>query len=419
MENPKTVQVIHAMDAQQHLGHLSEILDTLKEEHRIENYLTTSSGMIDQSSLGELKGADMLVVLLTHGILPVQSTVEGVLRELKAESPLTRIIQIRVDGVSFDSQFTILPSDQQSIRSHRDMDAEWFTIGTVLKNHFPIPEKPAIESTALKKYRPYILMVFALVFIYFFFNNLKPRIPKNVTLENFADKFDFDDQEMAWWNDLKTAKANLISKADLLKFYNNNPTENGKEFTDRAVEALMNDQYVNLDEAFIETSTNDSDYHMAGVKLFLPLRVVLPTRDTVRIDYGTTTSDQVRANQEVSVVLVDGFKKILASANKNLQQQDRIKSIHIMATTNGKHGANSNHYHGAAADINRINNKRMVITGLTAQITQLQKAMDNFEYVRENFGPAMKHKYTLENKSWDYEYQVDGHTDHIHFSVRR
>ena len=412
--NPlKTIHVIHATDAQQHLGHLREILDMLKEEHRIENYLTTSSGMIDQSSLGELKEADMVVLILTHGILPVQSIVEGVLRELKAESSLTRIVQILVDGVSFDSQFTILPSDQQSIRSHKYMDAEWFTIGAVFKNHFPIPEKPPIESTVLKKYRPYILIVFALVLVYFFFNNLKPRIPKNVTLENFADKFDFDDREMAWWDNLKTAKA------DLLKFYNNNQTENGKEFTERAVEALMNDQFVNLEEAFIETSTNDTDYKMTGIKLFLPLRVILPTRDTVRIDYGTTTSDQLKANQEVSVVLVDGIKQVLASANKNLTQQDKIKSIHIMATTNGKHGTHSNHYHGAAVDINRINNKRMVLTGLTLQITQLQKAMDNYDYVRENFGPAMKHKFTLENKSWDFDYKVGGHTDHIHFSVRK
>lgn len=141
--NPlKTIHVIHATDAQQHLGHLREILDMLKEEHRIENYLTTSSGMIDQSSLGELKEADMVVLILTHGILPVQSIVEGVLRELKAESSLTRIVQILVDGVSFDSQFTILPSDQQSIRSHKYMDAEWFTserflkiIFRFLKNH--------------------------------------------------------------------------------------------------------------------------------------------------------------------------------------------------------------------------------------------------------------------------------------------
>lgn len=413
MENPKTVQVIHATDAQQHLGHLKEILDILKEEHRIENYLTTSSGIIDQSSLGDLKEADMVVVLLTHGILPVQTIVEGMLGQVKVESSLTSIVQILVDAVPFDSQFMVLPSDQQSIRSHKDMDAEWFTIGAVLKNHFPIPEKPAIESKALKKYRPYILMVFALVLAYFFFNNIKPRIPKNVTLENFADKFDFDDREMVWWNNLKTAKA------DLLKFYNNNQTENGKEFTERAVEALMNDQYVNLEEAFIETSTNDTDYKMTGAKLFLPIRVVLPTRDTVRIDYGTTTSDQLRANQEVSVVLVDGIKQVLASANKNLSQQDKIKSIHIMATTNGKHGANSNHYHGAAADINRINDKRMVLTGLTPQITQLQKAMDSFRYVRENFGPAMKHKFTLENKSWDFDYKVSGHTDHIHFSIRK
>ena len=61
----KTIQVIHASDAQQHLGHLCDILDTLKEEHRIDEYFATSSGMIDQSSLNDLMKADMVVVLYT------------------------------------------------------------------------------------------------------------------------------------------------------------------------------------------------------------------------------------------------------------------------------------------------------------------------------------------------------------------
>ena len=61
----------------------------------------------------------------------------------------------------------------------------------------------------------------------------------------------------------------------------------------------------------------------------------------------------------------------------------------------------------------------MVLTGVTPQIIELQKAMNTFKYVRENFGPAAKHKYTLENNSWDRDYKVGGHTDHIHFSVRK
>ena len=54
---------------------------------------------------------------------------------------------------------------------------------------------------------------------------------------------------------------------------------------------------------------------------------------------------------------------------------------------------------------------------LATEITQ--NAMDNFQYIRENFGPHFKHKYSIETNTWNYNHPVSGHKDHIHIAVRR
>jgi hypothetical protein len=64
----------------------------------------------------------------------------------------------------------------------------------------------------------------------------------------------------------------------------------------------------------------------------------------------------------------------------------------------------------------------MILSGITNQIKELQKAMDKFQHVRENFGPYFKHKYSKEKtvgNQWNYNHPVGGHKDHIHFSIRK
>jgi hypothetical protein len=78
---------------------------------------------------------------------------------------------------------------------------------------------------------------------------------------------------------------------------------------------------------------------------------------------------------------------------------------------------NSNHTRGTAVDISRINGQKMFLIGPNDQIKKLQEAMDDFPNVRENFGPHFKHKYSAETDSWNYNYPIGGHKDHIHFSV--
>lgn len=144
----------------------------------------------------------------------------------------------------------------------------------------------------------------------------------------------------------------------------------------------------------------------------------LSNGDVVNITFITHTSDNKSSNQQVAVELVNIIKFALEQANSNLSASDKITSINIYATTNGVH-APPNHDTGTAVDINRINGIRMAESGLTNQIKELQKAFDKFQYIRENFGPYFKHKYSVELGTWNYNYPVGGHKDHIHISVRQ
>jgi hypothetical protein len=192
-----------------------------------------------------------------------------------------------------------------------------------------------------------------------------------------------------------------------------------KEFDLLALEAMMNGGVVEFDELYISVNVPDDDYVYLGSKELIPNPLVLSNGDEITVTFGTT-KDLINANQPVSIDLIDGIKFAIEEANSNLSSTDQITSIHIMATTNG-HGStgSSNHLKATAVDISRINDQKMIITGVNDQIIQLQTSMDNFSYVRENFGPYFKHKYSIETNTWNYNYNVSGHNDHIHFSVRR
>lgn len=131
------------------------------------------------------------------------------------------------------------------------------------------------------------------------------------------------------------------------------------------------------------------------------------------------TSDGQNANKPVATALINGLKHALQAANANLDPDNQITSIHIMATTNG-HGTagTSNHLKGTAVDISRINGVKIATMGTNEKIVHLQEAMDTFPDVRENFGPYFKHKYFKETGTWDYDFPVSGHQDDIHISIR-
>jgi hypothetical protein len=195
--------------------------------------------------------------------------------------------------------------------------------------------------------------------------------------------------------------------------------DGAETFAADALMALMDGGTVDFNEAYIETNTPDDSYLFQGTKQLISNPLTLSNGDIVSVKFGTTKSDNLSANQQVSIDLVDGIKFAIEEANTNLSAADKITSIYIMATSNGKHSASSNHSNGTAVDISRINGNKMAVTGNTDQVRELQKAFDNYTYIRENFGPHFKHKYTKSTNTWNYSYSISGHKDHIHVSVRR
>lgn len=193
-----------------------------------------------------------------------------------------------------------------------------------------------------------------------------------------------------------------------------------KDFAEAAIEALENGGEVDFEEFYISTETPDDNYVYQGPKQKIPSVLVLSNGTKVGVTFISHTTDKISSNQPVAIELINGLKFALEKANSNLPPGDKINAINIYATTNGIHGDNSNHYKSQAVDINSINGKRMFITGLTNQIKELQKALDNFKYVRENYGPYFKHKYYIAKDIWDLNKKgVGDHSTHIHFAIRK
>ena len=226
---------------------------------------------------------------------------------------------------------------------------------------------------------------------------------------------------------LNTAQKNFVNNPDnnatiiaILNFLQANEYSMvSQNFALMAIDGFINGDSVDFNEMYIETSTPDDNFNYQGLTNYIPNPIILNNGDKVSVKFGITNSDGKSANQKVSIDLIEGLKFALENANNNLNSSNKITSIYIMATTNGRHSSTSNHANGTAIDISRINGVKMVLSGVTSQIKQLQNSFDSYQYIRENFGPYFKHKYTKENRTWNYNYPVGGHKDHIHVSIRK
>lgn len=197
----------------------------------------------------------------------------------------------------------------------------------------------------------------------------------------------------------------------------NSCSPEAQDFAEAAIMAFLNGGDVDFEELYIEVDTPDDDYVFIGQKQRIPNPLILDSGSEIEVTFITYTNDDLSSDQEVAELLIDGLKFALEDANTHLSDSEKISSINIYATTNGNH-TGPNHYNGTAIDINRINGVRMAQSGVTNQIIELQKAFDNFQYIRENFGPHFNHKYYISSNTWNYNYPVGGHNDHIHISVR-
>ncbi|MGB6152103.1 MAG: hypothetical protein WBG48_08935 [Pricia sp.] len=170
MNTSKTIQIVHAVDAEQHLGRLKKILEELKGEKRIDSYMTLASDAVNQGSFSQLQEEDMVIILLTNGIEPEKTNIESILLGVKASKPKVLMAEIIVDHVPYETQFIAFPQDLQPIRSRGDMDAVWSGIARNLRDIFPARQEPvgvAKPPFPWKKYLPYALGALALIFLFF------------------------------------------------------------------------------------------------------------------------------------------------------------------------------------------------------------------------------------------------------------
>lgn len=227
------------------------------------------------------------------------------------------------------------------------------------------------------------------------------------------EELDLKKSEIRWLS------RNQIEKDSIIQFYESNSSDESIEFLKAAVEALKDNQAVSFENAYIETPTPDDNYKYSGDKVLITMPLLLSSKDTVIIKFGITKSDKISANQPVSPDLIEAIKHGLEKTNQKLEKSQVIKSIFVMATTNGGHGIKSNHYTATAVDISGINGEKIVFIQSSPQVEHLQKSFDTFLLIRENFGPVFNHKYSVERDKWNYNYKLKHpHDDHIHISVR-
>ena len=138
MANSKTIYIVHAADADQHLGKLKSLLEDFIREKRIKAYSSIHSDTVEANSFNAAGVDDMVIVLLTSGIAVVQKQIEEILLKLKDGQVGTKIAEIIVDNMPYDLQFMAYPDDLQPIRDSENMDAIWQKIGVSLREQLPI-----------------------------------------------------------------------------------------------------------------------------------------------------------------------------------------------------------------------------------------------------------------------------------------
>jgi hypothetical protein len=125
----------------------------------------------------------------------------------------------------------------------------------------------------------------------------------------------------------------------------------------------------------------------------------------VAVEFSATVVNDV--DQSVVDALMHCIKPNVANGH--------LLSRVFVSSASDSHEFPSRHAQKKAVDISRINGTKIVIgypsnVMLKAIVDALQEAFETFSRRRENFGPHLKLKLGL-------PHLVDGHADHIHFSV--
>jgi hypothetical protein len=120
---------------------------------------------------------------------------------------------------------------------------------------------------------------------------------------------------------------------------------------------------------------------------------------------------EVTVVNDVDQAVIDALKHCI---KPNIANGHTLSKIFVSSASDS-HAFPSRHAQKKAVDISRINGTKIVIgypsnVTLKAIVDALQDTFETFSKRRENYGPHLKLKLGL-------PHPVDGHADHIHFSV--
>jgi hypothetical protein len=145
-----TIYTVRASDAVQPAATLQEILQKLKMETRIADFIMLEIED-SQSPLDNMEDGDLLLILLTYQL---QSERTGnKFSAFRTNWSGVTVAEIIIDNIPYENVFITFPADLRPIRDRADVNAAWSTIEQSLKEMFPIKtiHPPEPETQPINK----------------------------------------------------------------------------------------------------------------------------------------------------------------------------------------------------------------------------------------------------------------------------
>ena len=146
-----TIYTVWAPDAIQPAATLQQILQKLKTEARVADFMKLEIEDTQLSSMENLEDGDLILILLTYQLESEQT--ENKISAFKTNRPGVNVAEIVIDNIPYEIGFITFPTDLRPIRERADINAAWSSIEQSLKDMFPIKEihQPEPEEQLINK----------------------------------------------------------------------------------------------------------------------------------------------------------------------------------------------------------------------------------------------------------------------------
>jgi PKD repeat protein len=161
------VYLIHASDAEQHVDYMKGILNRLKTENRINDFVPLQGSTTWALPEKNLSASDAVIVLLTNQIIPFKDEGEKYLKNLQLQNKELKVIEIIIDSIPYDDKFDFFPDDAEPIRKKDKMDEAWGKIEKGLEQLFPqlVDDKPSDFKKYLKFAIPAAILILIILLV--------------------------------------------------------------------------------------------------------------------------------------------------------------------------------------------------------------------------------------------------------------